>query len=204
MKRDKLYVAVTGGIGSGKSAVLSAIARLGYPVFSADAFAHTVYEDPTVFSAAQKLFPSCFAGGRVDRKKLASVVFADAAARRALEEITHPAIMRALFAAMEEAAGDAVFAEVPLLFEGGHEKDFDAVIVVMRGLQERVRAAAARDGCTEAEVQARVAGQFEYEKNLPCGHTVLYNDGDLAALEEKTGRAVHDILQKAGRESRGG
>ena len=105
---------------------------------------------------------------------------------------------------MDEAAGDAVFAEVPLLFEGGHEKGFDAVIVVMRGLQERVRAAAARDGCTEAEVQARVAGQFDYEKNLPCGHTVLYNDGDLAALEEKTGRAVHDILQKAGRESRGG
>lgn len=95
---------------------------------------------------------------------------------------------------MESAEGSVVFAEVPLLFEGGFEKLFDAVIVVLRNLADRVRAAAARDGVSEKNILARIKNQFDYEKNPLTGHTVIYNNADLPALEIQLERVLHELL----------
>ncbi len=194
MKRNKYYVAITGGIGSGKSEVLKMIRGMGYPAYSADEVAHGIYEDPAVLEQTEKEFPDCVAGHKIDRKKLADRVFADASAREKLESITHPAIMKRLFCEMDGADSRYVFAEVPLLFEGGFEKDFDAVIVVMRDLRERIRSAAERDKVSEQKIISRVKNQFDYEKNTVSGHTVIYNDGDLKALSEKVKKVVHEIV----------
>ncbi len=85
------------------------------------------------------------------------------------------------------------FAEVPLLFEGGYERLFDAVLVVMRKKAARAAAVRKRSGLTEEETLARMASQFDYE-TLPAGCTVLYNDGTLAELEKE----VFSILQAYG------
>lgn len=195
MKRNKLYIAVTGGIGSGKSTVMEIISGLGYPVFSADTVARTIYDEPEVFQEMQANFADCMTGGKVDRKKLAACVFGDREKLALLDRLTHPFIMRKLFRKMEECSGDAAFAEVPLLFESGSETDFDRVIVVMRPLTDRIRAVINRDGSTEQEVTARIKNQYDYERNLISGHTVLYNDGDLCSLEQKVKRIVHEIIQ---------
>ena len=192
MKRSKKLIAVTGGIGSGKSAVLEHLRGLGFAVLSADAIARRIYEDKRVLRQVREAFPNCVCEGVVDRKKLAGAVFSDVRARQKLEAITHPAIMDRLFTQACSCAGDVVFAEVPLLFEGGYERLFDGVIVVMRPLASRVAAVIGRDGLTEQEVLARVQNQWDYEKNPPKGHTVLYNDGDLAALYKQTERILHE------------
>lgn len=197
MKRSKWRVAVTGGIGSGKSAVLRMIGELGYPVFSADAIGRRIYEDDAVLRAVRAHFPQCVRGDTVDRKALANVVFADPDALRALDEITHPAIMRRLFDAMDAAPGPLTFAEVPLLFESGTEGAFDRVVVVRRPLEARIRSAAERDGLTREEVLARIQNQFDYEKNPLDAHTVIDNDRDLAALRAEVGRAVRAIAREA-------
>lgn len=197
MKRSKWRVAVTGGIGSGKSAVLRMIGELGYPVFSADAIGRRIYEDDAVLRAVRARFPQCVRGDTVDRKALADVVFADPDALRALDEITHPAIMRRLFDAMDAAPGPLAFAEVPLLFESGTEGAFDRVVVVRRPLEARIRSAAERDGLTREEVLARIQNQFDYEKNPLDAHTVIDNDRDLAALRAEVGRAVRAIAREA-------
>lgn len=196
MKRNKIFIAVTGGIGSGKSAAVAAIAAAGYPTFSADAFARTIYEDREVLRAVKARFPDCVAGDKVDRKKLAEIVFHDGQALAALNAFTHPAIMRRMFSAMERADGRLIFAEVPLLFEGGYERDFDEVIVILRERESRIAAVVKRDGIGAEEAEARLKNQFDYEKNLPSGHTVIYNDGDLCSLNRQVADAVAAFKQK--------
>lgn len=187
---------MTGGIGSGKSSVIAAIAAIGYPTFSADSIAHSIYEDQTVFRAVTARFPNCIAGGSVDRKKLADAVFSDREALSALNAITHPVIMRRMFERMRRAEGKFVFAEVPLLFEGGYERDFDEVFVVLRRKKDRIAAIVARDGISAEEAEARIKNQFDYEKILPSGHTVLYNDEDLSSLNRQVTDAVAALVQK--------
>ena len=198
MKRNngKTYIAVTGGIGSGKSTVMRMIEGMGFPVLSADAAARNIYDEPDVRSAAEKAFPDCFEGGVLDRKKLAERVFSDKEKLALLDSITHPAVMKKLFAEAERARGDYVFFEVPLLFEGGYEGLFDHVIVVLRDRAERIAAVVLRDGLSEKEVAARINNQAEHEKNCKAGHTVICNDGDLPTLQRKVNGAVHDITTK--------
>lgn len=194
MKRNKLFVAVTGGIGSGKSTVAGILSDLGYPVFSADAIARNIYDDADIYQRVAALFPQCADGGRIDRKKLAEAVFSDKEKLAKLDALTHPLIMRKLMAEMENCGGKIVFAEVPLLFESGTEGLFDKVIVVMRGARARIDSVMRRDGLSEKEVAARMKNQFDYERNLNSGHTVLYNDGDLATLQDGVVRIIHEFI----------
>ena len=195
MKRNKIFVAITGGIGSGKSTVAEILSGLGYPVFSADAVARDIYNDPTVFKRVSELFPQCVEGDSINRKKLAETVFADASKLAQLNSLTHPIIMRRLFLQMQEGRGEIAFAEVPLLFESGSAEQFDKVIIVMRSEELGTEAVMKRDGLTTEAVSARIKNQYDYERNLNTGHTVLYNDGDISALKCKVVRIVNEIVR---------
>ena len=180
MKQSKHYIAITGGIGSGKSTVAHIIEELGYPVFSADAVARGIYDDPFVRKELCTRFPSCMNAGKLDRAALAEIVFTDATALQTLDAITHPVIMRRLWDLMEAVQSDSmlVFAEVPLLLEGGYENTFDGVIVVR---------------LTREQVLARIKNQFDYEKNSLLGHTVIDNDGNMAALHTAVRQVVYAL-----------
>lgn len=193
MKQNKRYIAVTGGIGSGKSVVLAAAEELGFAVFSADAIAKDIYADPVVFSEVRNAFPYCIRNGSIDRRLLAEEVFSSPEKLAVLNAVTHPAIMQRLFEQMQAAEGYAVFAEVPLLFEGGYADRFDAVIVVKRPREERIRSVIERDGLCREQVLARIKNQFDYEKNDLNGHTVIYNEGDLAAFKKLAKHIVRTL-----------
>ena len=105
MKRNKLYVAVTGGIGSGKSTVMQMIKEQGYPVFSADEIARHIYEEEDVLEQMRLAFSDCVSGRTIDRQKLAGQVFADSEKLKLLDSITHPAVMKKLYAMMEQSEG---------------------------------------------------------------------------------------------------
>lgn len=190
---EKIYIAVTGGMGSGKSTVMRMIAECGYPTLSADEVAHHIYEDEKVYHDTLSVFPSCFDNGVLNRKKLADTVFIDQNKRSVLEGITHPAIMQKLFLQAETLPGKYIFFEIPLLFEGGYQNLFDHIIVVMRDIEHRIKAISVRDGLNEGDIMARINNQVDYEKNSYSGHTVIYNDGDFAALYKKVVGVVHEI-----------
>lgn len=190
----KIYTAVTGGIGSGKSTVMRFIEELGYPVLSADEAARNIYDEAEVLLQMRERFSDCFTDGAVDRNKVSSAVFKNRDRLNELNEITHPAIMKKIFSSAEREDGRFIFFEIPLLFEGGFEKLFDHVIVLMRDKKTRIAAVEARDGLSRAEVAARIKNQFNYEKNLSNGHTVIYNDGDIASLYNKVSEAVRKIV----------
>ena len=187
MKQNKVFVAITGGIGSGKSSALACIKSLGYPSFSADEFGRGIYKEKTVFEETARAFPHCIKAGEV---------FSDPEKLKNLNAITHPAIMKKMFAEMERAEGRLVFAEVPLLFEEGYESLFDEVIVLVRAAEERIGAVAARDGISREDVSSRIKNQWDYEKNLPAGHTVIYNEGDIGSLDRQVTRVVQTFAEK--------
>lgn len=175
-------IAITGGIGSGKSTVAALLERRGYPVFSCDKIYAELLQEADFVALLAKHFPACVREGTVDRKKLSATVFSDERARAELNAVSHPVIMERLFSRMEKYP--LSFAEVPLLFEGGYEKQFDGVIAVMREGEARLSAAMTRDGLTREEALLRMNGQRDWSAP-PDGCFTICNDGSLEDLERQ-------------------
>lgn len=191
MKQSK-KIAITGGIGSGKTYVCGLIQGYGFRVFSCDEISRTLWQDEAYRAALAREFPECTRGSVIDKAKLTQRVFSDREAMRRLNFISHPIIMRLLISSME-AAGGVCFAEVPLLFEGGYESLFDAVIAVRREKSARLDAVRARDGLTDADILARMENQFPAERLEEKACYILENrDAECVSVQ------LRAILKKIG------
>jgi len=158
-----IKIAITGGIGSGKSTVLSILKDKGYPTFSCDDIYKEIIEKEDYILKIEELFPTAVKNGKIDRKELSALVFNNNENLDLLNSVAHPMIMQTLNALINERREPFVFAEVPLLFENGFEKDFDAVIVVKRNIDERINAICQRDEITENQARQRINAQFDYD-----------------------------------------
>ncbi len=179
MMQSKKY-AVTGGIGSGKTAVCGILKEFGYPVFSCDEISRALWKDKEYLEAVKKLFPTCVKDGEPVKKLIAAFVFVDMNARRRLEAISHPRIMEELFAQMNAHA--VSFAEVPLLFEGKYENLFDGILTVERDEDLRISSVMARDGLSEAEISRRISAQLPDEERRKKGVIRIENNGSQEEL----------------------
>lgn len=177
-------IALTGGIATGKSYCLMKFAELGAPTISADVLARQAVSPGTAgFEQVVSRFGEAIltGDGLLDRSALAAIVFADADARRALEAIVHPVVYRAIerwFSTMERPGRvHAAIADIPLLFETGHESDFDKVIVAAcpAGLQ-RSRLIS-RDQLSEAEADRRLASQMPIDEKIRRADYVIDTSG---------------------------
>ena len=172
-----MKIAITGGIGSGKTLATEQLKSMGYPVFSADEISRDFVNGPKGAEILAPLFPRAVTNGKVDRKVLAATVFTDEKELKKLNAALHPEIIRSLYEKMGEAEKESplVFAEVPLLFESKTEKDFDRVWVIIRGEEDRVASAAQRDGISQEEVRLRIKNQINYSNTDFSAHTVIMN-----------------------------
>ena len=181
---------VTGGIGSGKSAVVARLAaRPGVRVLLADDEAKRLMaEDADLRAAlADRFGAEAFdADGRLDRARLAARVFADPDELAALNGLVHPAVRRALDAALAQARADGVrlfVYEAALLFETGGDARLDATLLVDAPVEVRVARAAARDGVPPEAVRARMRHQMDPAEARRRATYVLDNAGSLADLD---------------------
>lgn len=188
-------IAITGGIGSGKSAVCRILKERGYPVFSCDEINRTLLSEKSYLDGLCALFPTCVKDGNLQKTALAALVFSDKEALETLNAYAHPRISERLQRDMD-GAKKTCFAEVPLLFESGMTKQFDGAIVVLRNKEERIRAVVTRDGLTAERAEARMKQQFDYNGLLPDGCLVIENDGDEAALREKVDEALKALKER--------
>lgn len=188
-------IAVTGGIGSGKSAVCRILKERGYPVFSCDEINRTLLSEKSYLDGLCALFPACVKDGKLNKAALSALVFSDKEALKTLNAYAHPRISERLRREME-GTEKTCFAEVPLLFESGMTKQFDGAIVVLRNKEERIRAVVTRDGLTAEKAEARMKQQFDYDGPLPDGCLVIENDGDEAALREKVDEALKALKER--------
>ena len=180
-----MAVAVTGGIGAGKSEALRAFARHGAAVISSDEIVHQLLrEDPEVRSAVLQRFGDGVLGedGEIDRGRVGRIVFAEPAALRWLEQLLHPRVVARYLRWREELAElpepPAVCAtEVPLLYEVGGETQFDKVVVVTASPTVRI---SRRIG----PMQDRERRLMSDEEKAKRADFVYVNDGTRAELDE--------------------
>ncbi|MDA1183711.1 MAG: dephospho-CoA kinase [Acidobacteria bacterium] len=191
-RADVRRVALTGGIATGKSYVRARFEALGVPTIDADALARDAVAPGTAGLASvvarfgrHVLHPD----GTLDRQRLADIVFADPESRLALEAIVHPEVRRATdrwFASLDAEQFPCAIADIPLLYEVGRDRDFDAVIVVACDPATQIRRLIARDGMSDAEARLRIGVQLPIHEKVRRANYVISTDGDY----EETDRQV--------------
>lgn len=190
MKQNK-KIAVTGGIGSGKSLFCSILKTMGYAVFSCDEIYSEMMEETDFLTRLQNRFPDCFPNGKLNKTLLAELIFRNREEKAALDRLTHPLIMKRLLDKMKPH--NLSFAEVPLLYEGGFEGLFDGVIALVRNKEERIKAVMARSGLTEKEVLHRMENQFDPVLLSDKNCLIIENHGSEADLKRKAEKILKEI-----------
>jgi dephospho-CoA kinase len=198
-----MVLGVTGGVGSGKSTVASLLARRGARILDADAIVHDLYRPGPL---AERLAARFGAGvltpeGAVNRPRLGAVVFADPAARRALEEIVHPAVRARITSEIDrlrrEGFPGIVVVDAALLVETAHPYPLDALLVVVADRAVRLARLETR-GLARDEAERRMEAQADDDAKRARADVVVVNDGSIADLDA----ALDEALTALGRDTR--
>ncbi len=188
-----LTIGLTGGIAAGKSAALAAFARLGAETISSDAVVHELLEaEPLLPRLIERWGRKVAPGGKVDRDRIGSIVFADSDELKWLEDQIHPLVGERIGAWLTSLPEDASVAvvEVPLLFEAGMEGAFDTTVAVVTSDEVRGERARARGHALVDEREARQLTQPE--KAARAAH-VVENDGSVEDLERELSALVEKL-----------
>jgi len=183
-----LVVGLTGGIGSGKTAVSDRFARYGVPIIDTDLLARELVEpgQPALTEIATAFGLDCLDGtGRLDRARLRERVFADASGRRRLEAVLHPQIRALSRQRLAQLTAPYSLLVIPLLAETGMTDWIDRVLVVDAPEAERLRRVMARDRTSEEQARRILAAQASREQRLALADEVVENSGDFAALDRQ-------------------
>lgn len=202
-----MLVGLTGGVGSGKSAVAEMIREMGVPVVDADVLAREVVEPGTPgFSEVVVAFgPGVVTpDGSLDRRRLAGIVFADTEARRRLEAIVHPRVrarMAEEVARLRDRLGrDAlVVLDIPLLLETGARRAYDlaGVIVVWADRETQIRRLREREGLSREEIEQRLAAQIPLDEKRAIADWVIDNSGSLDETRPQARAVVERLLGRS-------
>lgn len=198
-----LWIGLTGAMGSGKSTVAKVLREKGFPVLDADQIVHDLLLPG---SEAEREILSTFgqsvAGtdGKLDRRALGRIVFADDKKLAQLEAILHPKVradVAALRSALELTGNRAAFYDVPLLFEKNMEGDFDHVLVVSAREDLRRQRVHTRMGLSDAEFDAREKTFVKPEIKERRASAVIDNNGDAMNLVQEVMRALEKLGLKS-------
>jgi dephospho-CoA kinase len=194
-----LIVALTGGIGAGKSLVAQYFSELGARVVDADQLSRVAIERGSAgFDEVLLRFgESVLRDGDIDRKALAEIVFADASARADLELIIHPRVRELFNEVVADLAADEILIyEIPLLVESNAATNFDHIITVESDIEvrkERLR----KRGMFISEIERRIAAQATREQREELADEIITNDGDEDALLRKVENLWEDLQRQA-------
>jgi dephospho-CoA kinase len=185
-----LKVGLTGGLASGKSTVAEILAELGAAVFDADDIVRGLYRDGAAGAeAARELFGDRILGddGRIDRVRIAAIVFTSPEARHALEARIHPLVREErarLFQEAERRGAKVAVVEASQLFESGTESDYDRTVLVVAPESERFKRWELKGGDAE-DGRRRAAAQISPDAAKRRARDIVVNDGSLEDLRQK-------------------
>ncbi len=195
---------LTGGIGSGKSAVVEAFGRLGVHWVDADHAARWVVEPgrPVLGAIVDRFGDAVLAAdGTLDRAALRAIIFRDPAQRQWLEALLHPLIRQEVAEHLARATSPYAIMVSPLLVESGQYRQVDRVLVVDVPEALQLERAMRRDASSEAQIRAILAAQFSREARNRHADDLLLNDRDLGWMECEVAR-LHSfyLTLRGGRE----
>ena len=191
----KIKVAITGGIGAGKSLVTNYLGKNGYPIISADDLAKNLMQtNPSLKKKIIDEFGSkAYDGDVLNKKFLAVEVFSDQEKVEKINSIIHPVVIRKIEEECKKSFKDhdIVFIESALVFEAKIRKIFNYIILVTADEDTRIKRIMLRDDVTEEEVRARMQFQMDDEKKIQLSDFVFHNTGTLMQLEDKCKFVLH-------------
>ncbi|PVV06911.1 MAG: dephospho-CoA kinase [gamma proteobacterium symbiont of Ctena orbiculata] len=197
-----LVVALTGGIGSGKSAVSSHLESLGVPVIDADLLAHKLVKpgSPALLEIQATFGDELVdANGALDRSALRKIVFDDPQQRRRLEEILHPRIRKAMEDWIANQTAPYAVLVIPLLFEAGQTSLADRVLVVDCEESRQIERVLNRDQLSRNQVEQIMTSQVDRQTRLQGADDIIENNGSLDALMDATERLHNSYLELSAR-----
>jgi dephospho-CoA kinase len=193
-----LRLGLTGGIASGKTAVAAMLRELGFAVLDADSLAHTLIEpgQPAYDEVLREFGPTILdPGKRIDRAKLAAVVFSHRSKLDRLNAITHPRVEAAAHQQFDEwsrdAAREVAFVEAALLVEAGFHRKLDGLVVTWCRPEQQLERLRSR-GFSDADARRRIGAQLPVEEKLRYATEKIDCSGTL----EETHRQVQALAQK--------
>ncbi len=180
-----LIVGLTGGIGSGKSAVCHEFEQLSVPIVDADVAAREVVASGSVgFTAVVQAFgEEILSSGAIDRRKLRQVIFADETKRATLEGILHPRIRENIDNELAKLDSPYCILCVPLLVEKAGYQNVDRILIVDCPTEVQIRRVMERDDLTRAQVEAIMRTQATRDERLRVSDEVIENSGEFEDLE---------------------
>jgi dephospho-CoA kinase len=198
----KLKIAITGGIGAGKSEVLKIYADAGYPVLYADEIAKKLLNSNKFIRERiiSEFGAQAYNDNQPDKKFLAEQVFGNPENVLAINNIIHPETFKVITSSMESLLkeSEVVFVESALIFESKREEMFDYIIHVFAGEHLRIKRASERLGISQGEVMERMTHQMPEEKKRELADFVIVNDKNLSDLETKSKFILNLILSISG------
>ena len=193
-----LVVALTGGIGSGKSTVGQIFAQLGAIVIDSDQLARDVMERGSIGfnEVVAKFGDEILKNGEIDRQILASLIFKDPAKRSELEQITHPLIRKAFAKVVSSASPDSiVINQIPLLVESNHDYKFDHIITVSASESIRSERLIKR-GLTNDQIKQRMGAQATDQMREDIADSVIINEKNEQELTDQVEKIWEQLLSK--------
>lgn len=195
-----LRIGLTGNYGCGKSTVLKMFQHCGAMTFNTDTIVSSLLREDDVLMKIRKRFGDVVfrKDGRLDKKRLASIVFADASARRALERILHPLVFKTITMSLKRRStkNTVVIIEAPVLFERHYERRFHRVITVKTD-EHKALERLEKEGIKRQDAIPRIQAQLPMRDKIERSDFVIDNNGSL----EQTERQVRTIYQKLIEES---
>jgi dephospho-CoA kinase len=183
-----LTIGVTGGIGSGKSTVCKVFEILGVPIFKADDTARLVLDnhEPLKQAIISRFGKDIYLpDGRLDRKKMASVIFNDPMLLSQVNQLVHP-VVRELYNEwlIHHKTSAYIVHEAAILFESGFYKMMDYIIVVTASEEERIGRLMKRDGMTETMIRDRMKNQWQEEEKIKLADLIIENNNTRLIVPE--------------------
>ncbi len=195
-----MKVAVTGGVGSGKSVVCRIFSECGFVFISCDELARqVVHSDSSAYQSIIEKFGKgvISKNGILNRRKLREIITEDIEAKRELEGILHPEIIRMMDQRMSEAqkVGKCVVVEVPLLFELNLEDRFDIIVTVLSPEENRIQRLMARDGVKRDAAKKLISIQMPEKEKTKRSDVIIKNEGSVDQLEKNARLVCKKILR---------
>jgi len=193
-----LKIGITGGIGCGKSEVCRLLEEKGIPIIHADIVAREMIDsNEKIKSQIKATFGDdvYLPDGKLDRKKVANIIFNNEDAKQTINQIVHPRMIQYQKTELEklERSGKYKFAgvEAALIFEAGAEKQFDVIVVVAALEETVVQRLMERDGLSREEILKRINSQMPLSEKIKRADIVVHNDGSLDELNHEVNRLLY-------------
>jgi len=200
--QGKPVIGITGGVGSGKSTVARMFGQLGCLVISADEQVQQAYRDPAIVRQIRDWWGDDVVAvdGRVDKAKIADIVFGDPGQRQKLQALLHPRVAELRQRRMVDAADDpqvhAIVWDTPLLFETGLRGGCDAIVFVESPLVQRLQRLSRSRGWGEEELRRREKSQWPLDKKREISDYIIDNTADADYVRGQVRETLSRILVK--------